>query len=266
MYVKLFSSLYQGTLRGRSNEILVFTNLLAYADRHGIVDKHFKAIEDETGLSAPRVKAAIKELESPDPESRSPEMNGCRIVKMDEHRLWGWKIVNYGKYRAIRNEEDRREQNRLAQEKWRSKQNKQNKPPSAQAEGEGEAKGEAKAKEKVKSPVAPLALPDWLPIEPWEAWLETRRKLKAPNTERALKLAIGDLEKLRAEGQDPGAILDMAIKRGWRGLFPVKREVVAEDVVAAKHCRYCSEPAIASVNGIDHCRAHSDEAYDRKAA
>ena len=33
MYVKLFSSLYQGTLRGRSDEILVFTNLLAYADQ-----------------------------------------------------------------------------------------------------------------------------------------------------------------------------------------------------------------------------------------
>src|SRR3990167_747408 len=140
MYVKLFSSLYQGTLRGKSDEILVFTNLLAHADQHGVVDKHWKAISDETGLPREKVEAAIKNLESPDPESRSPEMDGCRIVLMDEHRLWGWKIVNYGKYRAIRNEEDRREQNRLAQERWRNKQNKQNKPPSSQAEAEAYTK------------------------------------------------------------------------------------------------------------------------------
>jgi len=215
VYVKLFSSLYQGTLRGRSDEILVFTNLLAYADQHGIVDKHFKAIEDETGLSAPRVKAAIKELESPDPESRSPEMNGCRIVKMDEHRLWGWKIVNYGKYRAIRNEEDRREQNRLAQEKWRNKQSKQNKPPSAQAEAEG--KGEAKAEGKVKSPVAPLALPPWLNPETWGEWLKIR-KAKS-NTNGSLKAALEKLEKFRTAGHDANEIVATSLANGWQGLF-----------------------------------------------
>jgi len=122
MYAKLFASLYQGTMRGRSDEILVFTNLLAHADMHGVVDKHFNAIADETGISLERVKKAIEALESPDPESRSLEMGGCRIVKIDKHRVWGWKVVNHAKYRAIRHEEDRREQNRLAQERWRNKQ------------------------------------------------------------------------------------------------------------------------------------------------
>ena len=141
MYVKLFSSLYQGTLRGRSDDILVFTNLLAYADQHGIVDKHFKAIADETGLPLDRVEAAIASLEAPDPESRSPEFDGRRIIRMDEHRVWGWRIVNYGKYRSIRSEDDRREQNRLAQERWRQKHAvskvSHGKPQSAQAEVEG---------------------------------------------------------------------------------------------------------------------------------
>lgn len=148
IYVKLFASLYQGTLRGRSDEILVFTNLLAHADAHGIVDKHWRAIAEETGLPRERVEAAILTLESPDSESRSPEMDGCRLVRMDEHRAWGWKIVNYGKYRAIRNEDDRKEQNRIAQEKFRNKnkpkisevsKSKQSKPPSAQEEEEAEA-------------------------------------------------------------------------------------------------------------------------------
>lgn len=149
MYVKLFSSLYQGTLRGKSDEILVFTNLLAHADQHGIVDKHWKAISEETGLPRERVEAAIVNLESPDTESRSPEMDGRRITRLDEHRAWGWQVVNYGKYRAIRSEEDRREQNRLAQEKWRSKQNKPRKPESAQAEADTEerrSKGKSTSK------------------------------------------------------------------------------------------------------------------------
>lgn len=121
MYAKLFSSLYQGTLRGCPDEILVFTNLLAHADATGLVDKHWRAISEETGISEDRVKTAIENLEAPDPESRSPEMDGRRLIPLDEHRAWGWHIVNHGKYRAIRNEDDRREQNRLAQQRWREK-------------------------------------------------------------------------------------------------------------------------------------------------
>lgn len=155
MYCKLFASLYQGTLRGRTNELLVFTNLLAHCDQTGIVDKHFRAIAEEVGLTAEEVKESISNLESPDPESRSPEESGARIVKLDGHRAWGWRVVNYGKYRSIKNEEDRRVQNRLSQQRWRERHkpsssdvitNKQRKPSSAQGEGEGEADGEEKKK------------------------------------------------------------------------------------------------------------------------
>ena len=127
MYGKLFASLYQGTLRGQSDAILVFTNLIACADSVGFCDKHPRAIADETGLSIDRVEAAIATLMAADPDSRSPENDGKRLVFIDEHRNWGWIIVNHGKYRSIKDEADRREQNRLAQERWRNK----NKHPSA---------------------------------------------------------------------------------------------------------------------------------------
>ena len=129
MYAKLFTSIYQGTLRGNSNGILVFTNMLAHCDKHGICDIHPRAIAEEVGLSQEAVRASILELEAPDPESRSPEEEGRRIVRVDEHRAWGWRVVNFLKYRAIRDEDDRREQNRLAQEAWRLR--KQSKPASA---------------------------------------------------------------------------------------------------------------------------------------
>lgn len=127
---------------------MVFTNLLAHADSSGVVDKHWRAIAEETGLPIDDVKAAICELEQPDPESRSPDEDGRRIIRMDGHRAWGWRIVNYGKYRAIRSEDERREQNRLAQERWKAKNKisvskvrkvSRAKPQSAQAEAEAEA-------------------------------------------------------------------------------------------------------------------------------
>lgn len=169
MYAKLFASLYQGTLRGCSDEILVFTNLLAHADSGGVVDKHWRAIAEETGLSRERVEAAIATLEAPDPESRSPDEEGRRIVLIDEHRAWGWRIVNHGKYRAIRNEADRQEQNRMAQARWRekNKQDKPRKPPSAQAEAEANTEAEVKDAPAASSGRAPSApdpapLPDFL--------------------------------------------------------------------------------------------------------
>lgn len=127
MYAKLFTSIYQGTLRGNSSGLLVFTNLLAHCDKDGIVDMHPRAIAEEVGLTVEQVRAALDVLESPDDESRSPEEQGRRIVRLDEHRAWGWRVVNYLKYRAIRNEDDRRLQNRASQERWRNK----NKPASA---------------------------------------------------------------------------------------------------------------------------------------
>lgn len=125
MYVKLFTSIYQGTLRGNSRGLLVFTNLLAHCDSHGITDVHPRAIAEEVGLSIEQVREALDELESPDPESRSPEEDGRRIVRIDEHRAWGWRVVNYGKYRAIKNEDERREQNRISQQRYREKHSKQ---------------------------------------------------------------------------------------------------------------------------------------------
>lgn len=120
MYCKLFASLYQGTLRGKSHEILVFTNLLAHCDKEGFVDKHFKAIADEVGLTLDEVKKALETLEAPDHESRSSELDGARIERIESHREWGWRIVNYVKYSEILNYEERREYNRVRQAEYRA--------------------------------------------------------------------------------------------------------------------------------------------------
>ena len=65
-------------------------------------------------------------------------------------------------------------------------------------------------------------LPDWIDPEAWKAWSEFRKKIKAPLTDRAIRLHIATLSKLKAEGSDPTKVIDQSIERGWRGLFPVK--------------------------------------------
>ena len=121
MYGKIFKSMFEGTMRGKPNVLLVWTNMLVNSDKDGYVDRTVRVISEETGLSINAVNESIIELESPDSESRSQDLEGRRLERIDEHRNWGWRIVNYLKYASIKNEEERREQNRLAQSRFRAK-------------------------------------------------------------------------------------------------------------------------------------------------
>ena len=70
---------------------------------------------------------------------------------------------------------------------------------------------------------ARFALPGWVPAEPWEAFVEMRRETGHKLTDRAKRLAVAELERLRDAGEDPGAVLDQSTLRAWRGLFAVTR-------------------------------------------
>lgn len=69
-----------------------------------------------------------------------------------------------------------------------------------------------------------MTLPDWVPKEAWDGYQEMRKKLRKPMTDRAVKLAIDTLTRLRDEGSDPGAVLDQSTLNSWQGLFAVRVE------------------------------------------
>lgn len=80
------------------------------------------------------------------------------------------------------------------------------------------------ARPKPKSPQPEtVTLPDWLPVEAWNGFVEMRIRKRAKPTHRALKLLIADLEKFRAAGEDPSEVLDQSTKRGWTGIFSTRR-------------------------------------------
>ena len=108
-----------------------------------------------------------------------------------------------------------------------------------------------------------VVLPEWIPQEPWKAWLEVRKGLKCPNTPRALRLAITELERLKGLGHDPKALIEQSTLKGWKSFYPLK--VDASSAPAAEPstlCDYCGKPSVGATNGYRYCREHSDSAMD----
>lgn len=84
----------------------------------------------------------------------------------------------------------------------------------------GQPKPEARNHKK-KNPSA-FALPDWVPAELWQAFEEMRGKRNKKMTDFMRKLALRDLEKLRADGHDIVAVIEEAVLRGWLTFYPLK--------------------------------------------
>lgn len=68
-----------------------------------------------------------------------------------------------------------------------------------------------------------FVLPDWVPKESWDGFVESRKK-KKPLTDRAKHLIIKKLIEMRARGHDPGAILDEAVEHGWMSVYEPKQD------------------------------------------
>ena len=122
MYTKIFASMFDGTLatRGPWEAVVAFQQLLILSDPTGIVDMMPEAIARRTTIPLDIITKGIAALEQADPDSRDDSESGRRIVRLDDHRSWGWRIVNFTKYRSMRSAEDRREYQRNLMRKRRA--------------------------------------------------------------------------------------------------------------------------------------------------
>ena len=68
-----------------------------------------------------------------------------------------------------------------------------------------------------------IVLPEWLPLDAWQGFVDMRKKLKAPLTPRAITLLMSKLDELRTQGNDPGAVLDQSTEMAWRGVFALRQ-------------------------------------------
>lgn len=121
MYGKIFEQIYDGTLSENWQALITFQQMIVLCDADGIIDMTPEAISRRTGIPIEHIKTGIKFLEKSDPYSRSPDENGKRIVRLDEHRPWGWYIVNHAKYKSLQDADTIRYQNKLRKRKQREK-------------------------------------------------------------------------------------------------------------------------------------------------
>lgn len=118
-YAKLFDSLWSGSLYGQFNASAVFMVLLSLADKDGQIDMTTEAIAGRTGWPIEFIQEGIRQLEAPDPRSRTPDADGRRIIRLSAHRDWGWFVTNHDKYREEERSAERREYLRVAKRKER---------------------------------------------------------------------------------------------------------------------------------------------------
>ncbi len=122
MYGKIFDSMYDSTLADDWRALITFQQMIVLCDADGTVDMTPHSIARRTGIPIEHIEAGLKILEEPDPYSRTPDQEGRRIERLDDHRPWGWSIINHAYYRALQDAETVRENNRIRKQRQRERE------------------------------------------------------------------------------------------------------------------------------------------------
>ena len=89
-----------------------------------------------------------------------------------------------------------------------------------------EKRREEKRRDKSKNTSAaqaPFVLPDWISPDAWQGFEEMRGKAaKTRLTDRARASIVVELEKLKARGFQPDAVLDQSTRNSWSDVYPIK--------------------------------------------
>ena len=127
MYGKHFEGMYTGSMYGGGLAMFavwgyIIATTRPVKDEHGVIEGivevnpvHLAGI---LGCEASEVEKVLKKLQEPDERSRSPEENGAKLVREGQFQ---YRVVNWSRYRDIRDEEARREYNREKQAQYRAR-------------------------------------------------------------------------------------------------------------------------------------------------
>lgn len=147
-FVKLFASITDSSIWSENNETrILWVTMLAMSDQFGRIYAAVPGLAHRARLSIQETEIGLRRFLAPDPFSRCKDNDGRRIEEIDG----GWRLLNYFHYRELRDQDVRREQNRLAKQRQRQKEKtmlkghhdvsncQQSQPRSAQVEVEAEA-------------------------------------------------------------------------------------------------------------------------------
>jgi hypothetical protein len=121
MYVKLFKDILNSTVWMMPDHILrVWLTLLLLCDAEGdVVGCSLPGLAKEAGVTLEEAIEAVEKLQQPDEYSQSKEFEGRRILQIGEGGTPAWHVINYVKYRTMRNQEARKAYMRDYMRKYR---------------------------------------------------------------------------------------------------------------------------------------------------
>jgi len=107
LYARVFVQILDSSISEDFTCRHVFEDLLKLCDyRSGVVDVTREALSRRLNIPLEILEKAINKLESPDSKSRDQDFGGRRIIRLDDHRNWGWRIANWEKYDKIKRRVD----------------------------------------------------------------------------------------------------------------------------------------------------------------
>lgn len=226
MYAKLFSRITESSLMETELPVrYTFIMLLAIADPQGFVVGTDIAIARRLNMDVLELKRCLHILAQPDPDSNSKEEGGRRVLPSDCER--GYRIVNYIKYRDLKDEEHRRDYMRDYMRRYRAQETPVNfgKQVLVQEEAEEAAPAPTKAKKETASPwllMAGVEMPEALRTENCLAaaklWLQHKKEKGDAYKPTGLKAVLTKWSREFSPAEFPVAV-DESIARGWQGVF-----------------------------------------------
>jgi len=217
MYGKVFKQMYRGSLVEAGWEAVVtMQQLIVLADDEGVVDMTPEAISRETTIPLEIIRRGLSQLELPDPNSRTPDEEGRRIVRLSESRSWGWRLVNYVRYRGMASEAGRRDYHRTYWRENRSAAARLNKTQQTLNLSQPDSRQEEEEEEEKESKSKAAAQPAGAARCPFDACVDA---MQAKGTAKAAAYAtIGKLKK--ALGADEAWVvasraIDQSDPRSW---------------------------------------------------
>jgi hypothetical protein len=117
-FVKVYGSMLDSTIWDMSKETrLMWVTFMLKKDMNGYVRGTEGSMAAASRLTIEEARKSISELEAPDPQSKTKDCEGSRIVRVDG----GWNVVTHFKYRDDFGQEAMREYWRRKKEEAKKK-------------------------------------------------------------------------------------------------------------------------------------------------
>ncbi len=122
MYGKFFESTFEGSMYGAGVEVFAVWSYVIACTRAGRVELNPNKLADTLGGSRDQIEKAIEFLCKPDKKSRNQTREGRRLIREGSFQFY---VTGWDEYQKIRNENDRREYNKLAKRAERARKKAQ---------------------------------------------------------------------------------------------------------------------------------------------